>query len=173
MCHKNPLPFILSILFFNPFVDSHVTNITHLKDFNTLINNNNVVVIKFFAPWCSFCTATEQPFEELSQQHAELQIPFAQVNIDELSELNKRYAIEALPTFILYRHGKSIKKSYRLPVIEQALKRLDSDNIGPVEEDDLTTQGIISRVIEFILMPVYFISKLLSKIMGGIVKLFS
>lgn len=173
MCHKNPLPFLLSILFFNPFVYSHVTNITRLKDFNTLINNNNAVVIKFFAPWCSFCSTTEKPFAALSQQYADPLIPFAQVNIDELPALSDRYAIKNMPTFILFKYAEPIKKSYRLPAIERALNRLDSDNVGPLEEDDLTPQALISRIIEFILMPIYFMSKVLAKIMSSIVNIFS
>ena len=173
MCHKNPLPFILSILFFNPFVDSHVTNVTHLKDFNTLINNNNAVVIKFSAPWCGFCTETEQPLEELSQRYTEQQIPFAQVNIDELPAISDRYAIKDVPIFILYQHGEPAKRSHHLPGIERALKRLDSGNLGSVEEDGAAPQAIIDTIIEFILMPLYFISRIFSKIMNGIMHLFS
>lgn len=173
MYHKNPLPFVLSILFFNPFVDSHVTNITQLKDFNTLINNNNAVVVKFFAPWCGFCNATEQPFAALSQQYVNPSIPFAQINIDELPALSDRYAIKNMPTFILFKHAEPIKRSYRLGVIERALTRLDSGNVGPLEEDDLTSQALISKVIEFILIPIYFISKVLTKIAEGVIKLFS
>ena len=173
MFHKNPLPFILSILFFNPFVDSHVTNVTHLKDFNTLINNNNVVVIKFSAPWCSFCIETEQPLEELSQRYAEHQIPFAQVNIEELPALSDRYMVKDVPTFILYQHGEPIKRSHYLPHIEQALKLLISGNLKLIEGHDATPQGTIDTIIEFILMPLYFISRIFSKIMHRIMHLFS
>lgn len=53
--------------------------ITELNDQNyeEFINNNEVVFLKIFVPWCGHCKALEKPFKDLSELFKNKNIEFA------------------------------------------------------------------------------------------------
>jgi thiol-disulfide isomerase/thioredoxin len=77
--------------------------------FNAL-TKNNVVVVKFSAPWCGPCRAIRPVYERLSNMTDYKKITFLEVDIDELETVSDSYNIKSIPAFIFLNNGRQIGK---------------------------------------------------------------
>lgn len=77
--------------------------VLHLtKDnFNETIENNDIVVIDFWAEWCGPCRAFKPIFEKAAEAHPE--ITFASCNTEEETELAAAFQIRSIPTLMVFR----------------------------------------------------------------------
>jgi thioredoxin 1 len=70
-------------------------------NFNETIENNDIVVIDFWAEWCGPCRAFKPIFEKAAEQHP--QITFASCNTEEQQELAAAFQIRSIPTLMVFR----------------------------------------------------------------------
>ena len=82
-----------------------VTQLTQ-KNIEETINNNDIVVIDFWAPWCGPCQTFKPIFEEASERHADA--AFASCNTEEQTELATMFQIQSIPTLVVFREGVGI-----------------------------------------------------------------
>lgn len=82
-----------------------VTTLTH-DNLEDTINNNDTVVIDFWAPWCGPCRTFKPIFEAASEKHADA--VFASCNTEEQSELAAMFQIRSIPTLVIFREGIGI-----------------------------------------------------------------
>ncbi len=83
-------------------------NIKNTKEFNDLIDNNEYVVVDFFAEWCGPCKMLTPIFEELAQ---EIKIAkLYKVNVDDNEELSIKYNVESVPTILFIKKGNVVDK---------------------------------------------------------------
>ena len=82
-------------------------------------------LIEFTAPWCVFCRRLAPALQQLSaEQQGRLQV--AQVDIDQAAELAEQYAVNVIPTLLLFKqgeHGEALVAPASLPQIKQWLNR--------------------------------------------------
>ena len=82
-------------------------------------NNNGLTIVDFWANWCGPCKMFGPIFENVSNIKNE--VKFCKLNVDKDSEnISKEYAVMSIPTVILFKDGKEIKR-----------------NIGFMDEDSL------------------------------------
>ena len=87
-------------------------NLIELTDtgFDETINNSEVpVLVDFWAPWCGPCKMIAPVLEELADEYAG-KVKICKVNTDEHREAAVEYAINAIPTLILFNKGQVAKK---------------------------------------------------------------
>jgi len=65
------------------------------------IENNDIVVIDFWASWCGPCQAFKPVFEAASEKHDG--VTFASVNTEEEIELASMFQIRSIPTLVVFR----------------------------------------------------------------------
>ena len=91
------------------------------KDYENLIQNGKVLV-DFYADWCGPCQMLGPVLEEAQNT---VEFTLLKINVDEFPNIARRYGIMSIPTIILFKDGKLIKKDlgYKpLPAIINFLK---------------------------------------------------
>ena len=79
-----------------------VKEITDHVEFMNLINQNDYVVIDFFAKWCGPCKKLVPQFEYLSLQEKYKNIVFCKVDVDEVNETADLCNVSSLPTIVAF-----------------------------------------------------------------------
>jgi len=100
------------------------------ENFNEVVENNDIVVLDFWAPWCGPCKQFAPIFEKVAQEYPD--IVFGKVNTEEEPELAAQFQIQSIPTVMIMR-DKIIVFSQPGLLPEDALK----DIINQVKELDM------------------------------------
>mgnify|MGYP001820527225 FL=1 len=107
-------------------------NLTN-ETFSDTINNNDIVIIDFWAEWCGQCKNFSPIYEEASEKHED--IVFAKVNTEEEQELGASFQIRSIPTLMIFRE-KIILYSQpgmigapQLDELVEKVKELDMDMV--------------------------------------------
>jgi thioredoxin len=83
----------------------HVTD----GDFQAeVLENEQPVLVDFWAPWCGPCRVVAPVLEEIADERDNLRI--VKVNIDENQQTAMNYQILAIPTMVLFRNGQEAKR---------------------------------------------------------------
>ena len=86
-------------------VRCHVTTqdlTTH--QFNDTINDNDIVLVDFWASWCGPCRAFAPTFQAASEKHPD--IVFAKVDTEAEQQLAAAAEIRSIPTLMAFKKGK-------------------------------------------------------------------
>src|SRR5258708_19460686 len=71
------------------------------ENFEQTVNENPMVIIDFWAPWCGPCRGFAPVYEKASDSHPD--VVFAKVNTDEQQELAGTFGIRSIPTPMGFR----------------------------------------------------------------------
>ena len=71
------------------------------ENFEKTINDNPIVIVDFWAPWCGPCKGFAPVYEKASGAHPD--VVFAKVNTDEQQELAGSFQIRSIPTLMVFR----------------------------------------------------------------------
>jgi thioredoxin 2 len=67
------------------------------------------LVVDFWAPWCGPCKVMAPQFEKAAG-HLEPTVRLGKVNTEDEQALAGRFGIQAIPTMILFKHGKEVAR---------------------------------------------------------------
>ena len=70
-------------------------------NFNETIENNDVVIVDFWAPWCGPCRMFAPTFEAVSENYPN--VVFAKLNTEDQQELAASFNIRSIPTLMVFR----------------------------------------------------------------------
>jgi thioredoxin 1 len=73
------------------------------ESFNDTINNNQIVLVDWWASWCGPCRSFAPVFEEASGRHTD--IVFGKIDTEAQPELAAMARISSIPTIMAFREG--------------------------------------------------------------------
>jgi thioredoxin len=71
--------------------------------FNDTINNNNIVLVDWWAEWCGPCRSFAPVFDEASETNTD--IVFGKIDTETQPELAAMARITSIPTLMVFREG--------------------------------------------------------------------
>ncbi len=109
-----------------------IINLTE-ENFNETAEQNPILVIDFWAPWCGPCRQFAPIFEETAKEYPD--IAFGKVNTEEQQGIAGYFQIQSIPTVMIIREGVIVfaqpgllPKEALKDVIEQ-VKALNMDEV--------------------------------------------
>ncbi len=76
---------------------------------SSVIENDKLTVIDFWAEWCGPCRAIAPAMEELSNQFAG-KVTIGKLNVDHNPNISMNYGITSIPSILFIKGGKVVDK---------------------------------------------------------------
>ncbi|NHN24610.1 thioredoxin [Flavobacterium jejuense] len=75
--------------------------------FNALINENQLVLVDFYAEWCGPCK-TMSPILQETKSVLKDEVKIIKINVDHYQDLATEFSVRGVPTLILFKQGKML-----------------------------------------------------------------
>ena len=74
-----------------------------------ILNSNKPALVDFWAPWCMPCRMIAPIVEEIAEEMQGKAV-VGKVNVDEEGELAMQFGVASIPTLIVFKGGKEVKR---------------------------------------------------------------
>ena len=77
--------------------------------FTRFVNDNSIVAIEIWAPWCGPCRFVSPIIEEIARDYAG-KIAFGKLNVDQNPRVATQYSIMSIPTILVFKNGQLVDR---------------------------------------------------------------
>lgn len=112
------------------------------QNLESTVNDNDIVIIDFWAPWCGPCKSFGPIYEEVSEKHAD--VVFGKVNTEDEQAIAAHFQIRSIPTLMIFREQIIIfAEAGMLPAtgLEEVIERVKTLDMDKVKEDIAAAQA--------------------------------
>jgi len=117
------------------------------KNFDQAINENEFILVEFYAPWCGHCQALEPEYAQAAKDLAEKDSPIKLGKLDATAEKESgtKFNIEGFPTLKFFKNGKA--SEYNGPREAKGIVSWLEKKTGPVGKE-ITEVGELKKILE-------------------------
>ena len=84
-----------------------------------VVKSNKPVLVDFWATWCMPCRMLAPTVEEIADEYGD-KLVVGKINVDEESDLARKFRVMSIPTLIVFENGEEVRRS-----------------VGVVDKDDI------------------------------------
>ena len=74
------------------------------QDFDQKKSENELLLVDFWAEWCGPCKSMHPIFSRMAKKYKSVR--FVRVNVDNAQDIARRYGVQSIPTFIMFKNGE-------------------------------------------------------------------
>ena len=101
--------------------NSKVIEITNPEQLNTILKENNNVMIDFFAEWCTPCKQLSPVLDSISEEFVGV---ICKINVDDNNDIAQENGIRSIPTVVYFKNGTKVKQTQGFLPKNQLLKQM-------------------------------------------------
>lgn len=88
-----------------------------------VMESGQTVLLDFWASWCGPCRMVGPIVEAVSEERTDIKV--GKINVDEETELAEQYNVMSIPTLVIMKNGKVVKKEVGARGKEELLALID------------------------------------------------
>lgn len=88
---------------------SAVAEITQDTFETDVLQNDQPVLVDFWAPWCGPCRMVSSVVGEVAEDYAD-RVKVVKVNVDEQASIASQYGIRSIPTLMVFKGGEEVDR---------------------------------------------------------------
>jgi len=117
------------------------------KNFDQAINENEYILVEFYAPWCGHCQSLEPEYAQAAKDLAEKDSPIKLGKLDATAEkeTGTKYNIEGFPTLKFFKNG--VPSDYNGPREAKGIVSWLDKKTGP-PCTEITKEGELKEILE-------------------------
>jgi thioredoxin 1 len=77
--------------------------------FTRFVEDNSLVVVDLWAPWCGPCRFVSPIIEEIARDYTG-KIAFGKINVDQNPRVATQYSIMSIPTILVFKNGQLVDR---------------------------------------------------------------
>ena len=101
-------------------------NVTDSEFQKEVLENDGLVLVDFWAPWCGPCRMIAPTIEEIAEEKKDV-LKVMKLNVDEESATAEKYQIMGIPSLILFKNGEVVEKMVGLQTKESILEAIEKN----------------------------------------------
>lgn len=112
------------------------------EKFEQIVENNDMVIVDFWAPWCGPCVSFAPTYEKISEKYPD--VIFAKVNTEVEQELAGYFQIRSIPTLMVFREKVIVySEAGALPAsgLEQLISEVQKLDMKEVHQQIATQES--------------------------------
>ncbi|KAM5156902.1 protein disulfide-isomerase A4 [Mantella aurantiaca] len=123
-------------------VPPEATIVLTRENFNEVVDNADIILVEFYAPWCGHCKKLAPEYEKAAQELSKRTpaIPLGKVDATAETELAKRYEVTGYPTLKIFRRGKAF--DYNGPREKYGIIDYITEQAGPPTKQVQTVKQV-------------------------------
>lgn len=91
------------------------------KNFKEELKNRKLVLVDFYATWCGPCGMQAKVLDNIKSSRS-INLDIVKVNVDEAPNISMEYGIDSIPTLMIFKDNKLIKRIVGYTEAEELLK---------------------------------------------------